>query len=246
MTNEAPMHSDLHKKNRPIIGITTYGRNEFGQFHLYGQYVDTVREAGGFAVLLPPCDQPAEEILKFIDGLILAGGGDIDPKIYNGKNHPTIERIDRERDDFEKELASIVLQASTPVLGICRGQQMLNIVTGGNLIPHLPECYGTKVIHRSESKKAIRHPVRIDASCKLAEITGETKIEVMSLHHQAIGEVSPEWKVVAWATDGVIEAQEHLQHPWLIAVQWHPELSPKDEFQQRLFRAFIEAAKGNK
>lgn len=236
------MHSKLQKSKRPIIGITTYGRNESGQFHLFGQYIDAVRQAGGLAVLLPPGDKSPKEILPIIDGLILTGGGDIDPKLYHGQNHPKIERIDHERDDFEKELASIVLQASTPVLGICRGQQMLNIVTGGNLIPHLPDLYGTKVVHRSKNKKATPHIVRLEASSKLTKIIGETKIEIMSLHHQGIGEVSRDWQVVAWAADGVIEAQEHVQHPWMLAVQWHPELSPEDEFQQRLFRAFIEAA----
>ncbi|MFQ5629476.1 MAG: gamma-glutamyl-gamma-aminobutyrate hydrolase family protein [bacterium] len=236
------MQTKFNKGSRPTIGITTYGRNEHGQFHLYGQYVDAVRQAGGLPVLLPPGDEKPGEILNIVDGLILAGGGDIDPKLYGGNHHSTIERIDPERDIFEKELALAVLEATTPVLGICRGQQMLNIVTGGNLIEHLPEVYGAQVIHRAENKREIAHSVRIEASSKLAEITGETKIEVMSLHHQAIGDVSGDWKVVAWAADGVIEAQEHLHHPWMLAVQWHPELSSNDEQHRRLFRALIEAA----
>lgn len=233
----------MHKSTRiPIIGITTYGRNKSGNFYLPSAYVEAVRKAGGVPILLPPGELNSDKILKIIDGLIFSGGGDIDPALYGGSSHPTISRVDSERDAFELTLAKKVLQNETPVLGICRGSQLLNIATGGDLVAHVPDEYGLKVIHDSENSGSSEHLVQIVQKSKLAQIIGLTELSVVSKHHQALRTVSPNWCVVAHAPDGVIEALEYKHHPWIIAVQWHPELSLDDPKNQRIFQALIEAA----
>jgi putative glutamine amidotransferase len=231
------------KNNIPIIGITTYGRSEAGNFYLPDGYVDGVRNAGGLPVLLPPGESNPVQILEVIDGLIFAGGGDIDPALYSGSNHPSIERIDPERDEFEIELAKKVICSNTPVLGICRGFQLLAIATGGDLISHVPDEIGVVVIHRADNSDTVEHSVRINQKGRLEQIIGTGEFPVMSKHHQAANTISNDWYIVAQAADDVIECIEHKQHPWMMAVLWHPELALEDERQQNLFKALVEAAR---
>jgi len=227
----------------PIIGITTYGRNEAGEFHLYTSYVDAVRRAGGIPVLLPPGEKHPDYLIQWIDGLILTGGGDIDPDRYSGDFHPSIYKIDPERDSFELDLAQRATQADIAVLGICRGMQVLSVASGGKLLPHVPDQFGTAILHREEQLCPIRHPVELVPTSHLAHIVGTSHLEVVSWHHQAITTVPPGWQAAAYAPDGLIEAVEHRAHPWAIALQWHPELSSaQDPLQQRIFDAFIRAA----
>ncbi|RMD95626.1 MAG: gamma-glutamyl-gamma-aminobutyrate hydrolase family protein [Calditrichaeota bacterium] len=230
----------------PIIGITTYGRDEKGNFYLPAAYVDAVRLAGGLPVLLPPGETHLEPILQTCDGMILAGGGDIDPGRYGASSHPTVERVDGERDTFEIQLARRLVQQSRPVLGICRGMQILNVATGGDLVVHIPEKYGTRVVHSDRAKNFVEHEVSVDPESHLAKILQAVELPTASKHHQAVLHVAPDWRVVARAPDGVIEAMEHIDHPWLIAVQWHPELTLQDLRQRRLFEALVEAARARR
>lgn len=231
-------------KYKPLIGITTSGKLLAGSFCLSGSYVEAVRSAGGIPILLPP-GEPEEgaTLLEQVDGLIFSGGGDIDPTVYNGTLHPTIYNVDSERDRSEIPLAKLALSSDIPVLGICRGLEVLLVATGGNLIPHLPEQFGEVVFHRAEQLRPIEHSVQIAPESRLANMIGATEVNVVSWHHQAAGIVPQEWRVTAQAADGVIEAIEHQHHPWAIALQWHPELSIKDPLQQRIFQAFIAAAR---
>lgn len=226
----------------PSIGITTYGRNDKGQFFLPGTYVDAVRRAGGLPILLPPGESSVDSVLELIDGLIFAGGNDVGPSRYNGVNHPTIEPGDSERDTFEIELARRTFNAQQPVLGICRGMQILNVASGGSLFPHVPEQFGDRVRHKTDDH-VHTHPVELDRTCQLAKIFGEPAIPVVSRHHQAVNRLSADWQVAARASDGLVEAMEFKKRPWLLAVQWHPEAVPDDQHQQKLFRALVEAAR---
>ncbi|OLP18010.1 peptidase C26 [Leptolyngbya sp. 'hensonii'] len=230
-------------KKSPIIGITTFSGNEVREFTLPGTYIDAVRGAGGVPVLLPPGEGEIQHLLGVVDGLIFSGGGDIDPTRYGGEHHPMVYLVNPERDDFELALAKAALQAHVPVLGICRGSQILTIASGGTLVAHVPDLYSTTVGHRHEHpSRPIEHEVALEPDSRLAKILGETKVMVVSWHHQAVQQVPADWQVVARARDGVVEAMEHQSHPWAIAVQWHPEMSAPESVHPQLFQALIQAA----
>jgi len=227
----------------PIIGITTYGRDENKRFSLPAYYVDAVRRAGGIPVLIPPGEADLPALLSMTHGVILAGGGDIDPEHYAGTSHETIYLLDPERDKSELALARILVNQDLPLLGICRGSQVINVALGGTLIEHLPDVVGEDVLHRAPPRQPIAHEVRIDPKSRLAGIMGQTIIVPMSWHHQAIRQLAPSLRVVACAPDGTIEAVEKPDHPWLIAVQWHPEITAANEpEEQHLFDELIAAA----
>lgn len=226
----------------PRIGITTYGRDDQDRFCLPAAYVDAVRRAGGVPVLLPPGEPHPERLLEVVDGLILAGGGDIDPAAYGGAPHPALYLVDAERDQFELRLARAAVDGHVPVLGICRGCQVLNVAWGGDLVVHLPEGDEAPVRHRMPPRVPTDHPVRVEPTSRLASILGETEVWARSWHHQAVHRVVPPWRPVAWAPDGVVEAVESEEHPWAVGVQWHPELSPDSGPHRRLFEALVRAA----
>lgn len=227
----------------PIIGITTHSRNEAGDLCLPGTYVDAIQAAGGTPILLPPNQPDPACLLDILDGLVFSGGGDINPMLYHGESHPTIYAVDPDRDEFELTLAKLALTREIPVLGICRGMQMLNVASGGDLIAHVPEVYGEEIEHRLDHpRRPTQHEVSIEPNSRLATILGTAEAEIVSWHHQAVQTFPSVWQVVAHASDGLVEALEHRQHPWMVALQWHPEMSSQDPAHQRLFQAFVEAA----
>lgn len=231
---------------RPLIGISTYHRDgEPAAFALPCDYVDTVRRAGGLPILLTPGEPDIERLLDLVQGLILAGGGDLDPDLYGAGRHETVYMVCSERDRFEIDLLMAALRRpDLPVLCICRGTQVLNVALGGTLHVHLPEAVGESVAHRLPPRLPTRHGVRVEASSRLAALLGTAAVEVCSWHHQAIDEVGAGLRPVAWADDGVIEAVEHEGHPWCFGVQWHPEKQPGEAPHERLFAEFVAAAAG--
>jgi putative glutamine amidotransferase len=229
---------------RPIIGITTYGRDEDNRFRLPCLYVDAVRRAGGVAVLIPPGDDPGEELFSVVDGVILAGGGDIDPALYGGRPHEMIYSVDAERDRSELALARHLAGSGVPALGICRGHQVINVALGGTLHEHLPDVVGDRVLHRLPPREATEHPIVVAEGSRLAAILGERDFVAPSWHHQAIRNLAAGLSAVAQAPDGTIEGCEMRSHPWLVSVQWHPELTAHaNPTQQRLFDALVEACR---
>ena len=233
-----------------IIGITTYGRDERGRYTLPGEYVDAVERAGAVPVLIPPVPQHAARYLDLVEGIVLAGGGDIDPSHYGGAAHDTNYGVDPARDRLELDLARLIVERRQPTLAICRGLQILNVALGGTLIEHLPAVVGEDVLHRAPPREPTPHPVAVAPGSRLAAIAGTTPdaaaFAPMSWHHQAIRTLAPGLEVVARAPDGTIEAVEMRAHPWLIAVQWHPELTAaREPAQQRLFDALVAATKNN-
>lgn len=232
----------------PLIGITSYGRNAADEYRLYANYLEAVRLAGGVPVLLTPGEAHPEVLVQRLDGIIFSGGGDVSPACFGGDEHPMIYSLDDDRDRFELHLAQHVLRSAIPTLGICRGLQVLNLASGGDkLIPHVPDVF-TQLQHRIEPPdvqtraQPTCHPVTLKADSRLAEIFGTEQISVVSWHHQAIKALPPNWQLAAQATDGLMEAIEYPSHPWLVAVQWHPEMSIDDGEQIKLFRAFVTAA----
>lgn len=230
---------------RPVIGITTYSRSEANDFSLPAAYVNALQAAGGTAVLLPPQPNPGP-LLEVLDGLIFAGGGDIDPARYGDRPNETVYLVDADRDEFELKLAELILKSRVPTLGICRGMQILTVASGGDLVIHVPDAYGDRILHRLDHpRRPTPHSVQAAPSSRLSKLLDAIEFEIVSWHHQAIKTVPSDWKPVAQAVDGLVEAIEHQQHPWLIAVQWHPELSPDDPVQQRLFRSFVTACRSS-
>ena len=226
---------------KPLIGMTIYARDAEGQFRVPALYCDAVVRAGGVPVLLPPVEVDISLWLERCDGLILTGGGDLDPACYGRQLHATNYGMNRQRDANELALVRRALETERPMLAICRGIQVLNVALGGTLIQHIPETVGEKVVHRLPPRKPTPHAVTIRPESQLAEILGCTECTAISWHHQAIGELGRGLRVAATAADGVVEAVEMPKRPELIAVQWHPELSAaEDPVQQRLFDSFVE------
>jgi len=211
---------------RPLIGISSYGRGgERQAFSIPCEYVDVVRLAGGVPLVLPPVDGEVPEGLDAIHALILPGGGDVDPAHYGGGHHDALYGISPERDRFEITLArAAVERPELPLLCICRGMQLLNVALGGDLVAHIPDVYGDRIAHRAPHLRPAQHRVRIAPDSRLAAILEATELMVQSIHHQAVGRLGDGLRAVAWADDGVIEAIESEEHPFVVAVQWHPEL----------------------
>lgn len=237
---------------QPIIGITTYGRDERDipslyydkHFSLPVQYVDAVRRAGGIPVLLPPGEPHWRELLAWLDGVIVAGGVDVQPVHYAGNaDHPAVQYSDAERDASELALArALAADGTRPGLFICRGMQVFNVALGGTLHEHIPDVR-PEDIHRGADGGWTVQPVTVQPASALARMMQATAVATFSGHHQAVKRVAPGVTVVATAPDGIVEALEMGDHPWLIAVQWHPEVSAEsDPTQQRIFDDLVRAA----
>jgi putative glutamine amidotransferase len=227
----------------PLIGITTYtaaGDPKRG-YSIPCEYVDAVRCADANVLLLAAGD--AADCLAPLDGLLLSGGGDIDPALYGGRTHELTYMVDRARDDFELALLRRALDVEMPVLAICRGMQLLNVALGGSLIEHVPDRFGESVAHRSPPREPVPHPVRVDApGSRLAAATGSGTMEVVSWHHQGVDRLAEGLSITALAADGVVEALEPSCAAWVVGVQWHPELNAAtDRRQASLFSAFRDA-----
>lgn len=228
----------------PLIGITTYERDERDKLVLPAAYSDAVRRAGGIPVLIPPGEPRLAALLARLDGVILSGGVDVDPTHYGGLPHAKIEKVDAERDATELAVVQHVVAEGVPTLCICRGAQVLNVALGGTLIEHLPDETSGEVAHSVEPDDPCPHPVTVAAGSRLAAMMGETNVTPTSWHHQALRQPAPALTVVAHAPDGTIEAVEHPDHPWLIGVQWHPEMTAAhDPTQQRLFDELVAVAR---
>ncbi len=207
-------------------------------------YVDAVFQAGGLPVVLPPLTPGlAPSLLDAIDGLCIPGGPDIHPGLYGHAPHPMLGPTEAELDTFELALVSGALERGMPVLGICRGAQMINVAAGGTLHQHLPACIDDALGHRQESDMAhVSHPLRVARGSRLADALGADAIEVNSLHHQAVDRLGDGLVAVAWAPDGVIEAVEGGGEAFLLGVQWHAEGLMERPEERLLLSAFVVSA----
>ncbi len=176
-------------------------------------------------VLLPNRPDSARELVAWLDGLVLSGGADIDPLIYDQSPHAKTYAIDPERDRFEMELVQSAAESGLPCLAICRGIQVMNVALGGSLVQHIPDHTNGQVVHEPEAPAAPPplHEVRVQAGSRLAAVLGSETARVNSFHHQAVNRPGKGVHVVARAPDGVIEGIELPDHPFALGVQWHPE-----------------------
>jgi len=235
---------------QPVIGITTSrqqnreGRPVIGAFE---PYVQAVIRAGGAALLIPLVlsDEAVEGLLTHLDGMLFTGGGDIHPSFYTSQEHPQVNEVDPQRDRLEISLARQVVDSGMPFLGICRGMQILNVALGGSLYEDLTDQYPGALRHQYSPdwpRDYLAHPVQLQPGSRLVRILATQQIQVNSLHHQGLRQISSRLQVTAHAPDGVVEAVELPEHPFGLAVQWHPECLPEDAAMQALFTHFVAAA----
>jgi len=209
-------------------------------------YAAAVEAAGGIPVILPVlAPEKAPEVLEHLQGLLLSGGVDLDPSHYGEDPLPGLGKVTPERDAFELALARRALAAGVPVLGICRGVQVLNVAAGGTLFQDLGSQLEKVLKHRQEAPRWHEsHAVRLDPSSRMAAILGVTETRVNSFHHQAVRLVAPGLRAVAWAPDGVIEAVESVDGGFALGVQWHPEeMWDRYPLHLKPFSALVEAAR---
>lgn len=233
---------------KPVIGLTSYRqRGQTGVWDtemamLPAFYLEGVTRAGGIAVILPPQQidsEDARNLLAGLDGLIVTGGRDVEAARYGHQSHEKAEKPDRLRDLLEDELITAAIQMKLPFLGICRGAQMLNVNRGGTLIQHLPDVVGDNRYLLGDGNFA-HMQMSVREGSILSTIFGEQVDNAALYHHQAIDEPGEGLSVVAYSPDGIVQAVEVEDHPFGVAVQWHPEQTLDD---LRLFEAFIAATK---
>jgi putative glutamine amidotransferase len=232
---------------RPAIGITLdFSKRDQELFSLRDDYVRSVEAAGGLPLVLAP-GKPGDagDLLGRVSGLMLTGGGDVDPQAYGEVPHPKLGRVIPERDAFELALVRTALERGLPVLAICRGQQVLNVATGGTLVQDIPSQLPGANDHDPDAERwAMAHAVNILPGTRLRAILGADTVAVNSFHHQAVKDPGRGVVVSARAEDGVVEGIEVPGQPFAVGVQWHPEAfwDHGREFQP-LFAALVEASR---
>ena len=234
-----------------IIGLTALRSPDQTSYHhiLTGPYVRAITGAGGYPIVVPSIVDRCDEALDMIDGLLLIGGGDIEAKHLGAENHPRAKFFNPLRDEFELAMIKKVAIRKMPMFGICRGMQLMNIALGGTLYQDIQDEQGSDFDHmREKTPDELVHAVSIASESCLASILGTTSASVNSVHHQAVRDLAPGLKAVAWTPDGVIEAVETCgEGGFMLGVQWHPErIAEKMPEQRRLFERFVKAAEGFK
>lgn len=236
---------------QPTIGITAgKDRSDTGiqKICLIDKYSYAISESGGIPFVIPP-DIPThsiETIISRVDGIMITGGGDIETKRFNGQDHPRVYGVDVDRDNLEIELVNAAEWSDKPLLGICRGIQIINVALGGDLYTDIQDQKTDSLKHDwfpDYPRNRLSHSVEITSGSLLNQILGISLTDVNSLHHQAIRNLSNKLSASAIATDGIIEAVEIRDHPFFLGVQWHPEWLFDLDTTKKLFKAFIQAVK---
>lgn len=223
---------------KPVIGVSKCSKTE--------DYLESVRRAGGDPLLLDWETMSVEDALAQTDAIVLTGGPDVDPAEYDAAAHPSTRTAHEARDRFELELARTVLAQDRPVLGICRGMQVLNVASGGTLLQDIPTEVPDALPHDvKEPKNAIAHAVTLQPGTLVARLLGTSETPVNSRHHQAVQTPGDGWTITATASDGIVEAMERRGARFCLGVEWHPENFVESGEFLLLFRGLVEAAGGN-
>ncbi len=243
---------------RPVVGIPTQTLQSLGgisekippSWVMSQRYINTLAAAGAIPWMIPLVDEDTlRGVYNELDAVFLPGGADIDPLTYGAEPHPLCDKTDRERDRVEVSLAKWALEENKPVLGVCRGMQLINIAAGGTLYQDLASELPGSIKHdyfpfgaQNYARDFLAHDVNVNAGSRLAEIVGSGSVKVNSMHHQGVRELGAGLVVTAEAPDGLIEAIEGADDSYLVAVQWHPEaLTDSEERSRKLFTDFIDA-----
>lgn len=235
-------------RSSPLIGVTSYVERtawtvwrDLEAAFVPAAYVQHIQRAGGTVVVVPPLSEPVDQhaaaVLSSLDGLVLVGGVDVEPRRYGQRPGPTVQEPRPDRDASELALARHAVETDLPLLGICRGMQVMAVASGGSLIQHLPDVLGSSA-HAPAPATYGRTAVRTEPTSRLAGLLGE-EVEVPCYHHQGVATYVG-YEPVAWAADGTLEAIEAPSARWRFGVQWHPERGT----DPRLFETLVGAARG--
>lgn len=231
---------------KPIIAINADFRASRKEgpalSYLAAGYYDKISAAGGIPIILPPVDCESD-ILRMLDvanGLLLVGGGDLDPRRDGFQLHSSIRPMDPRREDFDRLLAGLAAERRMPIFGIGSGMQLLNLSQGGNLYLHVPEDLPDSIPHRDPQDPEHRHGLQVVMGSLMERVYGDGEIRVNSMHHMAVDEVARGFTVTARCPDGVIEAIESTQEDWFaIGTQFHPEAESASALDVRIFEEFV-------
>lgn len=235
---------------KPLVGINMDFRSARGDAPAYGYlgagYFDCVAAAGGTPVIVPPMEdeEALDDLLSRLDGFLLIGGQDLDPRRDGFMLHPSIRCLESRRETFDRKLARLIVDRRLAVFGIGVGMQLLNITMGGNLFLHLPEDLPSAIPHKDPQDAGHRHGLEVTPGTLMERVYGEGEIRVNSRHHMAIDEVAPGFAVTARCPDGVVEAVEFEGSDWFaFGTQFHPESDSASALDLRIFEEFIEGTR---
>jgi putative glutamine amidotransferase len=235
-------------QTRPFIGLNAdfapASKVNLAHVRLNAGYLDTVITAGALPVIIPPLgkDIDVEPWLDRLDGFILTGGLDMDPRRLGLPSHASVQPLPERREESDRQLIRLLLERRLPLLGIGLGMQQINVACGGSLYLHLPQDMPRAMPHRDLTDPAHRHTVLIEPNTRMEEIYGAGEIRVNSCHHQAVRQIGAGLRAGARAPDGVIEAIESTDPHWFcVGVQWHPESETASALDMQLFESFVQA-----
>lgn len=232
---------------KPLIGINADYRTAQGNQPSFSVvtagYYDSILRAGGIPVVVPPMDDEDDInlVLDKLDGFVMIGGADLDPRRDGFMLHPTVRPMDKRREQFDRKLMQAIADRRLPVFGIGVGMQLLNVTMGGNLFLHIPEDLPTAIPHRDPQDPGHRHSLEIQPDTLMERVYGDGEIRVSSRHHMAIDDLALGFQVTARCPDGVIEAIESDRDDWIaIGTQFHPENDAASALDVRVFEEFLD------
>lgn len=235
--------------SKPIIAINadyrTTDENRSAFSFLSSDYYDAIIQVGGLPMIIPPIEDEADinTLLDGVDGLLMIGGADLDPRRDGWMLHPAVRLLNNRRETFDRTLVRLASSRQLPIFGIGVGMQLLNIVHGGNLFLHVPEDKPGALPHSDPMDPAHRHGLEIEPNSLMEEVYGDGELRVNSMHHMAVDAVASGFRVTARCPDGIIEAIESTASDWFaLGTQFHPEMPTASALDVRMFEEFVLAA----
>jgi len=231
---------------KPLIGVNSDYRSARHDAPAYSYvtsgYYDAILKTGGLPVLIPPYEDEVDvvQVLDRLDGMLLVGGADLDPRRDGWMLHPTVRPQDPRREQFDRCLIRRVAERRMPVFGVGAGMQLLNVSQGGNLLLHIPEDLPNALPHKDPLDPAHRHTLELAPGSLIERVYGDGELRVNSMHHMAVDEVAPGFEVTARCPDGVVEAIESRMPDWFaLGTQFHPEAETASALDMRIFEEFL-------
>ncbi len=237
-------------RSKPLIGLNADYRaaNKDAPAFTYvcAGYYDAVIEAGGVPIVLPPTNEDADlsRLVDMLDGIVLVGGADLDPRRDGYMLHPSVRPLDSRREEFDRRLMKLVAQRQMPVFGIGTGMQLINVALGGTLFLHIPEDLPKALPHKDLIDRAHRHGLEVVPGTLMERVYGDGEIRVNSMHHMAVDDVAPGFMVSARCPDGVVEAIESTTDWLAFGTQFHPEADSASALDVRIFEEFVTGITG--